>query len=420
MNLAKTTLLSSINTFVRMAAGLLSVKAMAIFVGPSGVAYFGQFQSVLTLTNNLSNFGIGQGVIKYTAEYQNNAQELKKLFRTSTMVSLVASVLVSIFILLFAQTLSKQVFGHTNFTDVFYTLGIAVLFYAFNQILTSVLNGFRLIEKLVKAKIISAISGLIVTLIFIYFDGLRGAVYALIIAQGLGFTSLILLSKKQWWFNLKNFFGKADSKVTKALLGFSIVSLISLLLLHFRQLFLRDYLIENFSANEAGYWQAMWKISEVYLMVVTSALSMYYLPKLSQISDPKEIQFEIFKGFKTILPIVVGSSIVIYILRATVISILFTAEFSSITNLFLYQLIGDVLKIAAWLISFVMVAKAMTKAYLITEIIFISLFGILAVLLSKQAGAEGYTLAFAITYALYFITMLIMFKNLIFKNNPSL
>ena len=420
MNLVKTTLLSGLNTAVRMAAGLLSVKAMAIFVGPAGVAYLGQFQSLLTITNNCSNLGIGQGIIKYTAEHKDNPENLKKLFKASALISLIASLILGVLIAFYSASLSIQLFGSTEHQNVFYVLAIALVFYSFNQTLMAVVNGFKLIKQLVTARIISAISGLFVTIGLIYFFGLSGALYALIISQGLGFLSLALIAKKQWWFNLKNFFGKVDSKTLKALLEFSVVSLVSIILLHCRQIYLRDYLISNFSAEEAGYWQAMWKISEVYLMVVTSALSMYYLPKLSETKSAKGVKQEIVKTLKLVIPAVLVSTIGIYIIREIVVNTLFSEEFAEVADLFFYQLIGDNLKIAAWLISFVMIAKAMTRLFLITEIIFILLFGGLAIFLSKYYGIEGFTMAFAITYSIYLLTNLIIFRNLLFKKNPTL
>jgi PST family polysaccharide transporter len=67
-----------------------------------------------------------------------------------------------------------------------------------------------------------------------------------------------------------------------------------------------------------------------------------------------------------------------------------------------------------------MIAKAMTRLFLITEIIFILLFGGLAIFLSKYYGIEGFTMAFAITYSIYLVTNLIIFRNLLFTKNPTL
>ena len=47
----------------------------------------------------------------------------------------------------------------------------------------------------------------------------------------------------------------------------------------------RNYIGENLSWDDAGYWQGIWYISTMYLMVITTSLSVYYLPKLSEIQD---------------------------------------------------------------------------------------------------------------------------------------
>jgi PST family polysaccharide transporter len=41
--------------------------------------------------------------------------------------------------------------------------------------------------------------------------------------------------------------------------------------------------------------------------------------------------------------------------------------------LFLWQLIGDFFKIAAWILSYLMLAKAMVKTFIVTEIVFNSI-----------------------------------------------
>ena len=53
---------------------------------------------------------------------------------------------------------------------------------------------------------------------------------------------------------------------------------------------------------------------------------------------------------------------------------MFSKEFYPMIDFFLWQLIGDFFKIMSWILAFIMVAKSMTKLYIITEIIFSLLF----------------------------------------------
>jgi len=71
-----------------------------------------------------------------------------------------------------------------------------------------------------------------------------------------------------------------------------------------------------------------------------------------------ELKKEIFYGYRIILPIVVFMALGIYFLRDFAILILFSDEFIPMSDLFFYQLIGDVFKIASWLLGYLMIAKA--------------------------------------------------------------
>jgi PST family polysaccharide transporter len=52
-------------------------------------------------------------------------------------------------------------------------------------------------------------------------------------------------------------------------------------------------LAESLGWEQAGYWEAMWRISAAYLMLFTNTFAVYYLPKLSELKSASEIRAEI-------------------------------------------------------------------------------------------------------------------------------
>ena len=68
MTLIKTSLLSFVATVVKLSSVLVINKAIALYVGPSGLAVLGQFQNMLQLAMTASQGAINAGVTKYTAE----------------------------------------------------------------------------------------------------------------------------------------------------------------------------------------------------------------------------------------------------------------------------------------------------------------------------------------------------------------
>ena len=157
----------------------------------------------------------------------------------------------------------------------------------------------------------------------------------------------------------------------------------------------------------AGQWQAIYKISEVYLGVITMALGTYYLPRLASLKDIDLIIGEIHKTARLIIPIVATMAFGVYLLRDVAITLLFTDAFRSVRDLFAIQLTGDVIKIASWLYAYPMLSRGATKWFVSTEIIFSLSFVFLSYIFVSNMGLKGATIAYLVNYLLYCLTILL-------------
>lgn len=169
----------------------------------------------------------------------------------------------------------------------------------------------------------------------------------------------------------------------------------------------------EFGVNYAGYWEAMIRLSGAYLMLITMTLSVYYLPRLSELKDKSSIKNEVLLGFKFIFPVAILGASVVYLLRDFLIPLLFSKSFMPMKELFLWQMGGDVLKIGSWLLGYLMLSKAMTKLFIMTEVFAsISLVG-LTYIFTKLMGYQRLSLAYLINYALYWaILSVTVFRKL--------
>ena len=86
-------------------------------------------------------------------------------------------------------------------------------------------------------------------------------------------------------------------------------------------------------------------------------------------------------------------------------------------DLFAFQLIGDILKILGWVLGYLLLAKAMTKIYIIMELVNFVLLVIISYFLVNLYGSIGATLAFAIVYFIYFAVLCFVFRSLLFNKN---
>lgn len=413
-NIIKIFSFTAISTLVRMFTGLISVKVVASVIGPAGVALVGQLNNFASMALSLSTGGINSGITKYIAEYKNDNKKIKECLSTAFRITIICSLLVGLALIIFHTFLSETVMLSPNYGYIFIIFGLTILLYALNMGLSSVINGFKEFQKYVKVNIAGSIIGLIFTLSLVWLWGLKGALISAVTFQSIMFFISLWMIRKMPWLKWENFKQKLNKDLTKKYLSYSLMTFASATVVPISQMLLRGYVISEISATEAGWWEAMNRISNMYLMVITTSFSVYYLPRLSELTDKNEIRNEIFRSYKVIIPCLLAGLTIVYLLRHLVIRLLFTPEFLPMENLFIWQLGGDFFKITSWLLSYLMVAKAMTKWFITTEFGFSFLFVGLGFLFMHINGVMGITQAYLINYIAYLLMMIFIFRKLLF------
>lgn len=406
MTLIKTSLLNGISVVIKMMTLLGLNKVLAIYVGPIGYAALGQFQNAVQMITSLASGAINTGVTKYTAEYHNDECKQQKVWRTAGTVTLIGSLIAAVLVCLLNRSLARWFLNDENLGSVFLWFAATLVFFVFNTLLLAILNGKKEIKLYVIANISGSLFALLVTTIMAIQLGLYGALVALAIYQSLAFFATYWICRKADWFKLKHLIGSIDKEVARNLLKYTAMALTSAACVPLSHIFIRSYLGETLGWEAAGYWEAMWRLSAAYLMLVTTTLSVYYLPKLSELDSVDQIKKEIISGYRIILPIAAMCGLLMYLLREFIIGLLFTPEFAAMEVLFGWQMVGDVLKIGSWILAYLMLGKAMFKLFIVSEILFAFSFYVLVVLLTDSVGFIGVSIAHAINYFFYWVVMI--------------
>lgn len=405
MNLIKTSSLNAIAVVVKMLVGLFLNKILAVYVGPAGYAVIGQFQNAITMITGFASGAINTGVVKYTAEYSLDEEAQARFWRAATRITVYCSVGFALIISLFNRQLAVLFLKEAAYGSIFLWFSGFLLFFVLNALLLAILNGKKDVGRYVLTNISGSLLMAVITALLAKSAGLYGALLALSINQSLAFIVTLFICRKADWFRLKNLWGAFDPGAARKLSGFTLMALTSAAMLPVTQILIRNRIVHELGWVAAGHWQGIWKISEMYLMVVTTTLSVYYLPRIAELSDAAELRHEIVSGYKKILPMAVLGALSIYLLREWIVQILFTRDFAAMKDFFVFQLIGDVVKIASWLLAYVLLGKALIKLFITTEIVFNLLFVALSTLLIPLYGINGVTSSYLVTYVLYFITI---------------
>jgi O-antigen/teichoic acid export membrane protein len=411
--------LNSVSVLIRVIGGLLSSKMIALFIGPSGMAVTGNLRNFLGLIDSVSILGLHNGIIKYTAENEKNKERLHTILST-IFIAIVAWTLILIVVLfVFSGVFNKWIFGDNHHIWVFRLLAILLPLYTSNLVFIAVLNGLRLYKQIILINIIGNVVGVLLSALLIYQYHLSGALFALAAYPATLFLFSYYYMRRQ--FHLPSFFKIAnfDKNILKGLLSYSLMSLVTVVLSSLIFIAIRNLLAENYSAKEAGYWEAINRISSFYLMFASTLLTVYFLPKLSVAKSDIETKSIFWSYYKAVLPVFTVGLIVVFFLKSFIISVLLSAEFLPMDKLFKWQLLGDFFKIASIILGYEFFAKKMTTAFVVTEVFSFVVLYVLSHILINRYGTTGAVMAYAYTYIIYFITLSIYFKKKLFTT-PSI
>ncbi|MEH8221897.1 O-antigen translocase [Aeromonas veronii] len=402
--LLKVTAMSGLLTLLRMAMGFVIAKVVAIYTGPTGLAMLGQVQSMVGSLNGIINAPAGSGVVRFTAEYKDQGFEActpwwRAAFQWVLIISLVAIPCG----LILAKPIAAWLFQDNSLAWIVIATICTLPLAAIGTLCNSVINGQQLYRRYVGLGVLSALISGCVMLGMIAWQNIEGALLAAAVQAALIGVVMLIANLRQPWFKLRYWWGAVEPKARKQIGGYMLMAITSALTVPISLILVRNILIDQVGWDATGQWQAVYKISEVYLGVITMALGTYYLPRLSSLSDVDSIVSEIHKTARVIVPIVAIMALGVYLLRDVAISLLFTNEFRSARDLFAVQLTGDVIKIASWLFAYPMLSRGATKWFMGTEITFSLLFVALTYLLVLNMGLKGAVVAYLVNYLVYFL-----------------
>jgi PST family polysaccharide transporter len=236
---------------------------------------------------------------------------------------------------------------------------------------------------------------------------LDGALIAMVTNQSVVFFILVFMLRKDKDISILNIFSlPTDLLYVKKLFQYSLMAIVSAVCLPMSSLFIRNYIATQFSWEFAGYWQAASYISSMYLLVVSTVLTIYYLPRLSSALDKTEMYKELKNNALVLLPVTILIAFTIFLLRDWIVVLLFSEKFRGMLILLEFQLLGDIVKVSACLLSYFMLAKAMTKTFILTEIFSAINITWLSISLSKYYGFVGLSYAYLINSVIYLLIMI--------------
>jgi PST family polysaccharide transporter len=298
--------------------------------------------------------------------------------------------------------LASLVFGSSAYESAigWLALGVGLLVAAAAQ--SALLQGMYRIGDLARVTVAAAIINTVVGIAFLWKWGQHGLIgYVLAgpvatFAVGYFYVSRLPKSRGQaiTWAEV--------TQEWSSLLRLGLAYVGGGLSLTLSQLWIRIFIGKALGGAPLGQYQAAWTISMYYISFILTAMAADYYPRLTGVIHDHEAARRLVNEQSEIAlllsaPVFVG----MMALAPWVIHILYSTQFTPAVVLLRWQVLGDVLKVASWPLSFVILAAGDGKTYFWSECTTNLLTAMLVVTLAPLIGLRITGIAYLATYIFY-------------------
>jgi len=401
--IVKSTSLVGGSQLINILIGIVRTKFMAVLLGPAGVGLMGMYQAVTGMVGAVTGLGIGSSGVRQIAEAAGSGDEFRiaRTIFTLRRTALVLGVVGMFVAVALSKPLSRVTFGSDDHARAIALLGATLLLGSISGGQVALIQGMRRIADLAALNVIGAAMGTALSVPIIYFWGVSGIVPSLITVSAM----TILPS---WWYARKIEVQRVSLSITevmreaKALVTLGLVFMASGLMTTAVLYFIRVLVVRELGMESVGLYQAATNLSSLYIGVILNAMGMDFYPRLTAVAeDNNTVNRLVNEQTEVGLLLATPGLLATLTFAPYVIQIFYSGQFVPAYNVLRWQILGVFLRVVAWPIGFVLLAKGKGKAFLWTELTWNILHVILVWLGMRFFGLEGTGIAFFVLYVTY-------------------
>ena len=384
---------------------IIKSKFVAVLLGPAGVGIMGLYQSGLQLVQQLSSMGLAQSAVRDVSE-ANGTNDIQRIAKTITIVRKlvwVTGLLGLVLVACLSPILSKASFGNYDYTIPFIILSVTLLIDQLSAGQRVVLQGMRRLKDLAKCSAFGVTFGLITSVPLYYWLGIGGIVPTLVLNS----VCSLLLS---WIYSRKvkiekvRVTPKQTYEQGKLMLVMGVSMSLSGILSTVVAYAIRGFIQANGGIEQVGLYQAGFIIMTTYVGMVMNAIATDYYPRLAAINKDNEKCKEAVSQQGEIGVMILAPMLnICLVFMPFVLKLLYSDKFLAANEFISWACLGMMLRFASWVISFMIVAKAESKLFVLNELVGNIYYLLFSLIGYKLCGLTGLGIAFALDYFLYLL-----------------
>lgn len=384
---------------------IIKSKFVAVLLGPAGVGIMDLYQSGLQLVQQISSMGLASSAVRSVSE-SNGTNDIQRIAKTITVVRKLVwftGLLGLILVACCSPLLSKVSFGNYDYTIPFIILSVTLLFDQLSAGQRVVLQGMRRLKDLAKCTAFGVTFGLITSVPLYYWLGIDGIIPTIILNSACSLT-LSWIYSRRIKIEKVPVTPKETLEQGKQMLIMGVSMSLSGIFASVVAYAIRGFIQANGGVEQVGLFQAGFAIMTTYVGMVMNAIGTDYYPRLAAINkDNAKCREAVSQQGEIGTMILAPMLTCCMVFMPFVLDLLYSDSFLAANEYVTWACLGMMLRLAAWVISYLFVAKAESKLFLKMELSANAYYLVFSFLGYKFLGLTGLGIAFALEYIVYFL-----------------
>lgn len=353
---------------INVAVGIVKVKVLAVLLGPAGVGLMGLYQNIMAIATLFSGCGVANSGVRQLAASQDDVATLSLVRKALFMANLLLGSTGMVALWLLREPVALWVFGTVEYSAEVGYLGLGVLLGLLASSQTALLQGLRRIGDLSRVQILSAFVSAITGLAAVWLWGRSGLLVFILAGPAASVLVAAWIARRlprpvagHDWAELR--------RQWQAMFALGIPLMAAGLLNMGTELLARSLVLHNLGMDSVGYFQAAWVISMAYLGFVLNAMGADYYPRLSAAIQDRERATRMVNDQTEMVLLLAGPVLLAMMTLAPwVIELMYAKSFAPASEILRWQVLGDIVKVVAWPMGFVVLAQGRGTVFIGTQL----------------------------------------------------
>jgi O-antigen/teichoic acid export membrane protein len=398
----KSTALLGGASLVSAAFGMLTAKAGALLLGTSGIGYFGLLQSLLGVLQLLGAFGLSASVVRFGAAAAAEGEaSFAAVRRAGWLVVLTASAVLVPALLIFRAPIGRTVLGSADRATAVVTVAAVLLLGLASVLQMGILAARKQIRGLATVTIVGSALGAAAQIAIFWRFGMPGVPAAVASAAALQFLFSCVAVRTLVPPTQVRVPRLEVTKTFRQLVAFGGPHTASNFAGSGVHLLLPVLILSLLDLSSVGIFRASFTFSASYLGLVLVALSQDYFPRLAAERDSALATNTVNQQFRLLL--LVGGPLIhaAMAFAPTLIRLLYSSEFLPAVSVLRWQMIGDVFRFQAVVLSYVVLVYGRPVTFFAMEAVSgVVLIGSVSAAVGIF-GLPGSGIGYAVSFGIY-------------------